>query len=141
MRKRQSQKAGAVDGAGRAPYGLRMAKWFKTAGWRRAALGWALLNLAGCATAPVAQDPWFGQDKFKHFGISAVVAGVATVVGEHNGLEDGEAFAPAIGLTLALGAGKETYDARVKRTFWSWRDLTWGLMGGLAGYGLGQMAE
>ena len=103
--------------------------------------GCALLALAGCATAPAARDPWFGQDKFKHFGISAGIAGAAAAIGANNGLEDGEAFVPALGLTLALGAGKEAYDAGVKKTFWSWRDLTWGLLGGLAGCGLAQAAE
>ena len=109
--------------------------------WRRAALGGALLGVAGCATVPVEQDPWFGADKAKHFGISAGIAGVATLAGAHNGWEDGEIFVPAIGLTFAVGAGKEAYDARIKGTFWSWRDLTWGVLGGLAGYGIAQAVE
>ena len=108
---------------------------------RCAVAGLAGLVLAGCATVPAEQDPWFGADKFQHFGISAALAGAATVVGENHGLEHGQAFAPAIGLTLAVGMGKETYDAQVKKTFWSWRDLTWDLLGGLAGYGLGRLAD
>ena len=90
---------------------------------------------------PVSQDPWFGPDKAKHFVISAGIAGAATLAAENHGWEDGEAFVPALGLTFAIGAGKEAYDARVKKTGWSWRDLTWGMLGGLAGFGIAQAVE
>ena len=113
----------------------------RKSGWRSAAAGWLLPVLGGCATVPVAQDPWFGPDKAKHFAISAGASGVVTLACLNSGWEGGEAFVPAIGLTLALGAGKEAYDAKVRKTFWSWRDLTWGMLGGLAGYGAARLAD
>jgi putative lipoprotein len=107
----------------------------------RLGAGCILLALAGCATVPVAQDPWLGPDKAKHFGISAVLAGATTAVAVNNGLSDGEACGVGARADVRRRAGKETYDARIKKTFWSWRDLAWGLIGGLAGSGAVLLAK
>ena len=106
----------------------------------RICLAAGLLAAAGCAAVPVAQDPWFGRDKAEHFAGSALLSGVTTRVAVNQGLSDGEACGPALGVTLVVGLGKEAYDANVKKTFWSWRDLTWDVAGGLTGYGLALLA-
>ena len=90
--------------------------------------------LAGCVSLP-AQDPWFGKDKFKHFGVSAVLAGASTAAGESQDLSNRETCEMAFGITLAVGFGKEAYDASRKDNFWSWKDIVWDVLGGLAGYG------
>ena len=129
-----------IDGRKRGTYrgGMRIGTYIRTAG--RIGLAAGLLAAAGCASVPVSKDPWFGRDKAEHFAGSAVLAGVATLVAANQGLSDGEAAGPALGVTLVVGLGKEAYDANVKKTFWSWRDLTWGVAGGLTGYGLALLA-
>ena len=45
--------------------------------------------------------------------------------------------APVFGFAMALGAGagKEWYDQNVKKTYWSWKDFAWDLVGGAGGAG------
>ncbi|MBN1671451.1 MAG: hypothetical protein JXR37_10485 [Kiritimatiellae bacterium] len=95
-----------------------------------------ILGLPGCATMRTVEDSWFGRDKVYHFGISAAISGVVTAAAHSQGLEGSQSFPLAVGVTVGVGAGKETYDAKVKETGWSWKDLFWDAVGALAGYGL-----
>jgi putative lipoprotein len=87
----------------------------------------------GCAGSNRLSDPWFGADKIYHFCGGGVVGGGVTAIAEHNGWSEGEARGLAFGVTLSLGAAKETYDLTVKKTGWSWKDLIWTAAGTLAG--------
>jgi len=87
----------------------------------------------GCAGSNCQSDPWFGADKIYHFCGGAVIGGGTTAIAEHNGWSEGEARGLAFGVTLSLGAAKETYDLTVKKTGWSWKDLIWTAAGTLAG--------
>ena len=52
-----------------------------------------------------------------------MIGGGTTAIAEHNGWSKGDARYLAFGVTLSLGAAKETYDLTVKKTGWSWKDL------------------
>lgn len=87
----------------------------------------------GCASSVGHDDPWFGSDKYKHAAISAGIAAGATIAAKH--AEISESSAPVIGFStsFAVGLGKEAYDLRIRKTFWSWKDLCWDIFGGVLG--------
>jgi uncharacterized protein YfiM (DUF2279 family) len=100
---------------------------------RHVILAVALVLGAGCATANHPDDRWFGRDKVYHFTTGALIgAGVTALAGEDE-LSDVEAGARGTGAALIAGAGKEWFDRDVRKTYWSWKDLAWDLLGGLAG--------
>ena len=99
-------------------------------------LTWVILlvtTFSGYAGSNHRSDPWFGVDKVYHFCGGAVIGGGTTAIAEHNGWSEGEARCLAFGITLPLGAAKETYDLTVKKTGWSWKDLIWTAAGTLTG--------
>ena len=66
--------------------------------------------------------------------ISGSGAGAAAAVSAQQGdCSDGQTFLVGMGVAVGLGAGKETYDDRIKGTYFSGKDLVWDLLGGLAG--------
>jgi putative lipoprotein len=91
------------------------------------------LSLNGCAPVFVKQDPWFGRDKLYHFAATGIIGAYATRAARSNG--ESVRIAPVIGITTALGVGggKEFYDLKVKKTYWSWKDFIWDFAGGTAG--------
>ncbi len=98
----------------------------------------ALTVLSGCATASPQNDSWFGRDKVKHFLAASVISGAASAIADKQGMDNDGSFYFAFGLTLSLGAGKEAYDMKIRKTGWSWKDLAWDTLGALAGYGIVQ---
>ncbi len=94
--------------------------------------------LTGCATASPQNDDWLGRDKAKHFLAAGVISGAAAVIADKQGMDNDESFYLAFGITLSLGAGKEAFDMKVRKTGWSWKDLAWDTLGALAGYGIVQ---
>jgi len=101
----------------------------------------ALTVLTGCATASPQNDSWFGRDKAEHFLAAGLISGAATVIADKRGMDKDESFYFAFGITLSLGAGKEAYDLKVRKTGWSWKDLAWDTLGALAGYGVVQAID
>ena len=87
-----------------------------------------VFGLSFGAPAERPRDPWFGEDKVKHFVTSAVVQGMgygtlrATNAGHRSSLVG------ATVLTAAAGVGKELYDRRASGSF-STRDLVWDAAG------------
>jgi putative lipoprotein len=78
-------------------------------------------------------DPWFAKDKMYHFVVSgAIGAGATSLAMKYGDFHEGS---PLMGISVSatVGAGKEYYDAAVKQTFWSWKDMMWDLAGGTAG--------
>ena len=92
-----------------------------------------LLGSSGCASLRRPDDPWFGRDKLYHFAVSAAIGGGATQAAHEQDWNDVDAGAGAIGLAFVIGAGKEAHDKNVKRTYWSWKDMVWNVLGALAG--------
>ncbi len=92
-----------------------------------------LVGITGCATTTHKDDNWFGNDKMSHFVVSTVVGAAATKIAQDNGASD--CRAPVIGFSFAMlvGATKEVHDKRVKGTYYSWKDMTWNLIGSTLG--------
>ena len=63
-----------------------------------------------------------------HFLASSVIGAAATKVAINNQASPCEAMAIGISTTLVIGAGKEWYDLKVKKTLFSWKDMFWNLM-------------
>ncbi|WP_455376254.1 hypothetical protein [Kaarinaea lacus] len=94
-----------------------------------------LLSLTGCATAPInhQEDTWFGQDKYAHFLLSGLTSAVIAKAAKEDGRDNCDAAVIGIGITLSLGAAKESYDKRYKKTLYSSHDMVWNLAGSTIG--------
>jgi putative lipoprotein len=86
----------------------------------------------GGAARQAPHDPWLGEDKLRHFFVSAVIQGTAHGVLRANGHDYGEAAWTAGAVTMTVGVGKEMWDARRGRMF-SWKDLVADGAGGATG--------
>lgn len=82
-----------------------------------------------------ARDDWLGQDKALHYSVSAGLAGAGYAAGAL--LFDAPEARWLTGAGGALGAGvaKELFDA-ARGSFFSWKDLTWDVLGVATGLGL-----
>jgi putative lipoprotein len=75
------------------------------------------------------QDRWFGEDKLKHFVVSAFAQSISYSALQLAGAERGPALAGATVATLGAGVAKELVDHRRAGGAFSYKDLTWGLAG------------
>jgi uncharacterized protein YfiM (DUF2279 family) len=80
-------------------------------------------------------DPWFSEDKFLHFSVSAALPGFSYYLyvrhldkGNEN---SGKIY--SISFTALIGISKEIYDKKKKGHF-SWKDLFWDGVGLTIGY-------
>jgi putative lipoprotein len=92
-----------------------------------------VVNLAYAQAAVVHQDSWFGADKIKHFFMSAFIESVTYNALQAARLNHRAALGSAIGLTMAVGVGREIHDKRTPGNIFSVRDLTWDAVGATAG--------
>jgi len=72
-------------------------------------------------------------DKAYHFAAGALIGAGVTALVNGDELSDVEAGARGTGAAVIAGAGKEWFDRDARKTYWSWKDLAWDLLGGLAG--------
>ena len=86
-----------------------------------------------CAQAAVVRDNWFGPDKIKHFFMSAFIESVTYSALQAARVNHRPALGGAIGVTIAVGVGKEIHDKRTPGNIFSVRDLTWDVVGATAG--------
>ena len=93
----------------------------------------AAVLCSGCASLRHASDPWWGEDKAQHFAVCALAGAATALAAQQNDLSDGRTFLIGTGVAVGLGVGKETYDARIKRTYFSGKDLVWEFVGGAVG--------
>ena len=105
----------------------------KNWGFRSWMIVWIAASSWGCASFRHAGDPWWGDDKLTHFVVCGLAGAAAAGSAQHADRADGPAFLIGIGVSAGLGAGKETYDDRIKGTYFSGKDLVWDLLGGFAG--------
>jgi putative lipoprotein len=90
------------------------------------------VNLVYAQTA-VVRDSWFGIDKIKHFFMSAFIESVSYSALQATRVNHRSAMAGAIGVTAAIGVGKEIHDYRNPNNHFSVKDLTWDAIGTGAG--------
>ncbi len=90
----------------------------------------ALLLIAGLAHAD--PDPWLGEDKALHFGLSSVLAIGGYTAATSFSASPTVRLAYGGSVALLAGVGKELWDASGHGTP-SWKDLTWDVVGAVAG--------
>jgi len=99
---------------------------------RLLAIGSILLGMGLCPTfasaSPSDPDPWFGEDKMLHFGVSAALASGGYAAASLIWEEPEERLLAGAGLALGLGAAKEVADLAGYGDP-SWRDMTWNVAG------------
>lgn len=85
-------------------------------------------------------DPWFGQDKALHVGVSTGLAAGGYAASALVFDPPWQRALVAAGFTLSLGAGKELYDATGHGDP-SWRDFTWDVIGCAVGVGVALLID
>jgi uncharacterized protein YfiM (DUF2279 family) len=85
------------------------------------------------AQAAVVRDSWFSPDKIKHFFMSAFIESVTYSALQAARVNHRPALGGAIGVTMAIGVGREIHDKRTPGNIFSVRDLTWDAIGTTAG--------
>ncbi|MFC1508708.1 YfiM family protein [Candidatus Omnitrophota bacterium] len=78
-------------------------------------------------------DKWFGRDKLYHFTASGIIGAGSAAVADNNGMSEDDSVVIGVTVTIGVGATKEFYDAAFKKTYWSWKDLVWDMLGGALG--------
>jgi len=91
---------------------------------------------SGCGTA-VCKDTWFGPNQARYFAAGFLGGAVASSLAGHQGSSIGGSAGVGIGVVAAGGAVKETIGLAGPKGCWSWKDLTWILLGGAIGTTLG----
>jgi uncharacterized protein YfiM (DUF2279 family) len=92
-------------------------------------LGLCLATNLVFAQAAVARDSWFGVDKIKHFFISAFIESMTYSALQAAHVKRRPALTGAIGVTAAIGVGRELHDRKKPGNRFSYRDLTWDALG------------
>jgi uncharacterized protein YfiM (DUF2279 family) len=91
-----------------------------------------LLVLAGSALADT--DSFFGEDKAKHFLVSACMTGMLSYAFALNqNLKVDKPLVAACSITLSMGVLKELRDRREKDNHFCFKDLLWDAIGVSAG--------
>ncbi|MGH7651588.1 MAG: VanZ family protein [Gemmatimonadaceae bacterium] len=91
------------------------------------------INMIFVQVPPPHEDAWFGIDKLKHFFMSLFIESVTYSALQAAHVKHRSALGGAIGVTLAVGVGREIHDSRVPGNLFSVRDLTWDAIGTAAG--------
>ncbi|MEO0089117.1 MAG: hypothetical protein ABIK56_01120 [candidate division WOR-3 bacterium] len=81
------------------------------------------------------KDNWFGEDKFFHFSVSFLLVGSSYHLLKCR-LEKDKKSSVCFSLTstLLIGIGKEIYDRKIKKEFFSYKDLLYDVIGIFCGY-------
>jgi uncharacterized protein YfiM (DUF2279 family) len=83
--------------------------------------------------AVVVRDSWFGVDKIKHFFMSAFIESLTYSALQAARANHRAAMGGAIGVTMAVGVGREIHDSRNPKNHFSLKDLSWDAIGTTAG--------
>ncbi len=100
----------------------------------------AVTLLAGAAPQPsidslasTGRDPWISPDKAKHFLVAGFVESASFAGFEAAGVPRNRAFIGAVAMAGAVSVIREVHDRSAKNQF-SFKDLTWDALGGIAAY-------
>lgn len=94
-----------------------------------AALLAATLLLPGPGQPPgQPRDPWFAEDKLKHFVASFVVTSLTVSGARLAGADHDTSIWIGVGVTATAGVAKEFRDVR-RQSIFSYRDLLWDIAG------------
>lgn len=74
-------------------------------------------------------DSWIGQDKLKHFTVSAWIGMMSSLELQQQNVSKEESLKYAAGFTLAVGIAKEIYDNTKDNNIFSYKDLIWDCLG------------
>ena len=98
-----------------------------------------LCTLLGCAAQNTnhRKDEWHSSDKYAHLLLSTALSAAIANAAKNVGRDNCEAALIGFSVTLAIGAAKESYDKRKKKTLYSERDMVWNAAGSVAGSLLG----
>lgn len=78
----------------------------------------------------VVEDPWFGQDKAKHFLASMLLTGSATYLAHAKAdIPQSQSQIIGIGFAVSLGFIKECHDQMRPFGRFSWKDLAFDMLG------------
>lgn len=80
------------------------------------------------ASAPPPPDPWFAEDKLKHFVASFVVSSLSVSGARLAGFDRPTSIRVGLGIGAGVGVLKEIRDVRVEGAF-SYRDILWDIAG------------
>jgi uncharacterized protein YfiM (DUF2279 family) len=83
----------------------------------------------GGRDAPQPRDPFFAEDKFKHFVTSFIVTSLASSGARAAGLDHDTALLVGVGTGAAVGIGKEVHDLGRENATASFNDIVWDLAG------------
>ena len=83
----------------------------------------------GRADAPQPRDPWFSEDKFKHFVTTFLVTSVAASGARAAGLDHDTSLFVGAGTGATVGIAKELSDRRREGSSASFKDIVWDLAG------------
>ncbi|HEX2079064.1 MAG TPA: hypothetical protein VHG08_15175 [Longimicrobium sp.] len=75
------------------------------------------------------RDPWFSEDKFKHFVTTFLVTSLAASGARAAGLDAGTSLFVGAGTGATVGIGKELSDRRREGSTASFKDIVWDLAG------------
>ena len=92
-----------------------------------------MVILSSCATTSSNKDKWLSADKAWHFGAGAAIGGIATKHSLDNGKSKSKALAIGVSVIIPLGAAKEATDIIIRKSYWSWKDFTWNVIGATVG--------
>lgn len=100
----------------------------------------AALNGTPAAQPPL--DPWFAEDKLKHFAVSFVITSVSASAARFAGADHHSSVAIGAGVGAAAGLVKEISDARpTSPGMFSYRDIIWDIAGIAAATALADAAR
>jgi uncharacterized protein YfiM (DUF2279 family) len=94
---------------------------------RTGALIFLVLSLISPVVASDTADHWFGRDKALHLLGSATLTAWTASLSEDCHNRDSQLI--AVSVAFSLGCAKETSDKYLKKTYWSWKDLTYDCLG------------
>ena len=93
-----------------------------------------IITAGNCLAGDTGDDRWLANDKLRHFGYSAFLAGGSSIIANRH-FDRGRDDSMVIGfsISVSLGAAKETIDYHKPGETSSYKDLVWDIAGAVTG--------